>query len=298
MEHVKVRNVSVAFIGIDATPLPGMRAPFNFMGFFNATQLQNVQALLNQGDQDQFRVVFGHYPTSFVGSYLRDVIKEARVYFCGHLHTMFGWIDQMFTRHSGSKLLELELGDWKENRRYRIFAFDQGQFAFADMTFESGQANTAVIITNPRDPLFSSEQETYSVGSSRSIRTLVFSDQDVKQVTCQIDMGKTSSMIQSDDPDVTGHLYELPWNPKEYQRGLHVIKITVQSSSGNTVTKSQTFSLDGSHKNFPFLGSVILLLDWVFISKLAFLVVTLGVLAVLVFFRWMHFKYLDSAHPR
>ncbi len=34
-------------------------------------------------------------------------------------------VSEMFTRHSGSDLLELELADFKEARKYRILAFDK-----------------------------------------------------------------------------------------------------------------------------------------------------------------------------
>lgn len=38
-------------------------------------------------------------------------------YLCGHLHTLFGLMRKMYTRHSNG-MLELELGDWKISRMY------------------------------------------------------------------------------------------------------------------------------------------------------------------------------------
>ena len=39
-------------------------------------------------------------------------------YLCGHLHTMLGTFPQIHAVHSVENFMELELGDWKENRRY------------------------------------------------------------------------------------------------------------------------------------------------------------------------------------
>ena len=38
----------------------------------------------------------------------------------------------MYTMHPDTDLLELELADWKDNRRFRVIAFDQGFLSFAD----------------------------------------------------------------------------------------------------------------------------------------------------------------------
>ena len=42
--------------------------------------------------------------------------RNATAYLCGHLHTLAGIIPNMYARHK-SGLLELELGDWKDERR-------------------------------------------------------------------------------------------------------------------------------------------------------------------------------------
>ena len=39
------------------------------------------------------------------------------VYLCGHLHTLGNAVPQMHAVHRDGHL-ELELGDWKDNRRY------------------------------------------------------------------------------------------------------------------------------------------------------------------------------------
>ena len=49
---------------------------------------------------------------------LREIIgkfDESYVYLCGHLHTQGGLVTKMYTMHRAG-FLELELGDWKDNR--------------------------------------------------------------------------------------------------------------------------------------------------------------------------------------
>ena len=41
--------------------------------------------------------------------------RNAAYYLCGHLHTFGGFITRMYTRHN-TGTIELELGDWRDNR--------------------------------------------------------------------------------------------------------------------------------------------------------------------------------------
>ena len=51
----------------------------------------------------------------------RDIVallfdrRTGDVYLCGHLHTLNGYMPAMYTRHPAGNL-ELEVGDWKDNR--------------------------------------------------------------------------------------------------------------------------------------------------------------------------------------
>lgn len=42
--------------------------------------------------------------------------KESMVYLCGHLHTLGGTVPDMYTLQQEG-FLELELADWKDNRK-------------------------------------------------------------------------------------------------------------------------------------------------------------------------------------
>ena len=44
------------------------------------------------------------------------LFRNVTAYLCGHLHTLAGLVPNMYARHKNG-LLELELGDWRDNRR-------------------------------------------------------------------------------------------------------------------------------------------------------------------------------------
>ena len=44
----------------------------------------------------------------------------------GHLHNLIGLAPEMYTKQADG-YLELELADWKDNRKYRIAALDRGK---------------------------------------------------------------------------------------------------------------------------------------------------------------------------
>ncbi|CAJ0951929.1 unnamed protein product [Ranitomeya imitator] len=99
-------------------------------------------------------VWFGHYPTSTIVSPspgVRAVMSPAVAYMCGHLHTLGGLAPVLHSQHLQGTL-ELELGDWMHNRRFRIFAFDHDLFSFVDLQHEEWPA---ILITNPKSALYS-----------------------------------------------------------------------------------------------------------------------------------------------
>lgn len=94
-----VQNVD--FIGIDFTPSPGFKQPYNFMGYLDDEEVIKVKQLIKDSNSE-FKIFFGHYPTSFVGSSvdIRDLMSEGTAYLCGHLHTLFHMVNRMYTRHT------------------------------------------------------------------------------------------------------------------------------------------------------------------------------------------------------
>lgn len=70
----------------------------------------------------KYTIVFGHYPTSCIitegHKSIRSLIVEAPgswTYLCGHFHMLGGLVPNMYTLQK-TGFLELELGDWKDNR--------------------------------------------------------------------------------------------------------------------------------------------------------------------------------------
>lgn len=56
-------------------------------------------------------------------------------YLCGHYHTVFNLVQHMYAMHDDNAL-ELELGDFKENRKFRVLSIDHGLLNFIDVTFK------------------------------------------------------------------------------------------------------------------------------------------------------------------
>ncbi|CAF3963454.1 unnamed protein product, partial [Rotaria sp. Silwood2] len=84
------------------------------------------------------------------------------VFLNGHLHSLR---KHLYARHSDG-LLELELEDWKVNRKFRIVTIDAGILSFGDFRF--GQSIYAVICNpketkfkTPREPLYRLSQSTH-----------------------------------------------------------------------------------------------------------------------------------------
>lgn len=124
MYQVKKDLYKYSFIGIDACLEPGPRRPFNFVGMLEKSEIVTLNKLLDQAEKtSNFTVWFGHFPTSCIlseGENVRHLIgklKQGLVYLCGHLHRLGGLVPQMYTLQKEG-FLELELGDWKDNRMY------------------------------------------------------------------------------------------------------------------------------------------------------------------------------------
>lgn len=104
--------------------LTGPRRPFNFIGHLDDLEVKELHSLILQTESgpNNYTVFFGHFPTSCILSpgndNVRDIIgrhKPGLVYVCGHLHKLGGLIPNMYTLQQAG-FLELELGDWKDNR--------------------------------------------------------------------------------------------------------------------------------------------------------------------------------------
>uniref|UniRef100_A0A3B4U5A8 Transmembrane protein 62 n=1 Tax=Seriola dumerili TaxID=41447 RepID=A0A3B4U5A8_SERDU len=245
-----------SFVCADATLTPGPKRPYNFFGILNQTQMDLLDTFRVESLKSNQSIWFGHYTTSTVVSPspgVRDMMS-AVAYLCGHLHTLGGLMPVLHSRHPQGTL-ELELGDWMDNR-YRVLAFDHDLLSFSDLRFEQWPA---VLITNPKDaqylhpgvePLGRIRRTTHII--------LAFSEAQITAVHVSVDgepLGKGHS--------AGGPLYVLLWDPSLYLTGLHTIRVKVeQDSAGRSTVREQHFTLeDDLTPSFGFVQSFILLTD-------------------------------------
>uniref|UniRef100_H3DPM0 Transmembrane protein 62 n=1 Tax=Tetraodon nigroviridis TaxID=99883 RepID=H3DPM0_TETNG len=139
-----------SFVCVDATLTPGPKRPYNFFGILEQAQMDLLDGFRAESRSSNQTIWFGHYTTSTVVSAspgLREMMSAGVAYLCGHLHTLGGLMPVLHSRHPRGTL-ELELGDWMDNRRYRVLALDHDLFSFADLKFEQWPV---VLVTNPKE---------------------------------------------------------------------------------------------------------------------------------------------------
>lgn len=242
------------FLGIDACLSPGPKRPFNFVGMLNKTESLHLKHLIEKAKKNdvQYTIAFGHYPTSCIISEgqgtVRNMIVEAPgcwVYLCGHFHMLGGLVPNMYTLQKNG-FLELELGDWKDNRIYRVGAMDHGLFSFIDVLH--GQW-PVILVTNPKHALYAVpyREQGFNIIHSTHVRVLIFSLSQVQLVQIQFNEEGWLNATH-----VKGPLYVIPWNPKTYSTGVHHIHVRARDADGRERGINQPFSLDGTRMDFRF----------------------------------------------
>ena len=199
---------SYQVIGFDACPASGTRRPFNFFGHVGQDTVDQLESALQKSSSNRnihHRFVIGHYPLSVLtskrssgsGRTAQELIDlHATMYFCGHLHTLFGFVPRMHIHHRKG-MVEAEIGDWKDHRKFRVVVVDHDVVSFADLTFQSSaetvlptlnengiireskcsKPNPAVLISNPKNALYQmpgKEPTAEIVAKSTHIRVLLF----------------------------------------------------------------------------------------------------------------------------
>ncbi|CAF0957061.1 unnamed protein product [Brachionus calyciflorus] len=277
------------FIAIDACVEPGPRRPFNFFGGLNKKELDLIEKFSDTSVKSNGTIWFGHFPTSTIYSPInpRNLMKNGVAYLCGHLHTLGGLLPSMYARHPNG-LLELELADWKDNRMFRLMAFDSGLFSFKDFKLSKNldKNNIFVLITNPKSLQFKTTNQREPLKNMRystHIRFLVFSRNKILSAKVFVDdvpIGEGTKVKES------YALYSVGWNPFYYSNGVHKIKIVIQDDKNNIEIVSQEFALDESLKEFKMLSNFILLVDQIYFTRTGFYLSTSGILIILLFFRF------------
>lgn len=258
-------GVNVAFLGVDACPEPGIRRPFNFIGILDQAEQIAIHKLKAEAEKADHIVWFGHYPTSCILSLeneaqklnLRQLIgstHRSQVYVCGHLHSMGGMVPRMYTKQKKG-YLELELGDWKDNRMFRLAAIDHGHFSFVD---QKHNVWPLVLVTNPKHAMYimPGREPLQLIQDSSHIRMLIFNDVTVKSVEISFDKISWMACKQAKGP-----LYVVKWLPHLFKTGLHYLYVKVNDELEREAIIEHPFTLDGSLMNFEITARILLMWD-------------------------------------
>ena len=234
------RGQKFNIIAVDATWAVGMNYPFNFVGYIDRTEQSSLDGLVSSLKNDEVSIMFGHYPTSVVAQfdYIRTLISRGLVYLSGHLHDLALFrMYQMYSFHDKDNL-ELELVDWKNNRKFRILAVDHGKLSFTDVKFDDWPI---ALVTYPKDTKFMMpSKENYSHYEENTIKVLVFHKINISKVIIGIDM---ETEVEASAVD-GGPLYVLPWDAGKYKKGAHRITVKVVDENKTVKEFQQDFTLN------------------------------------------------------
>ena len=215
----------LSIVAMDASLNPGPKKVYNFLGHLTARHLTQLAELKAEAELSEHQLYFGHFPLSCIvpSTEAKGIVSGGLAYLSGHLHTLGGLAPKLYTIHrSGTP--ELELGDWKENRMWRLLAVDNGLLSFSDQ--RHGEGWPVVLVTNPKSasrvaPVVESVDK---ILASHLVRVLVFSVSQVTEVKVAIDGGDWIDM--SEDKEQAG-VYTAPWAPQDYAGASHNLKVVV-----------------------------------------------------------------------
>ncbi|KAJ3406595.1 Transmembrane protein 62 [Chytriomyces hyalinus] len=265
------------FASLDACPVIGVARPFNFFGILDTNDMNALAAIIDQSQRESHRHVFlaTHYPLSTMiktartndGRDFNQLARGASLWVSGHLHRLVGGV-RLYTFHKDTDLLELEVGDLKENAVYRIVAVDHDMISFTDEVVSvgdwksSGGPAPVILVTNPRDARFASpaHEPVQLVRESSHVRVLVYSFNEGRvSVRGMIDgkrelgdfvyVGKTrgwSNVTALKETENHVPMYVASWTPQNFDDGKdHWLHIEVIDSAGKISTKRTVFRVDG-----------------------------------------------------
>ncbi len=153
-----------------------------------------------------------------------------------------------------------------------------------------------ILITNPKSLQFKTLNNREPLGRmlySTHIRFLVFAKRKIEIAQVFIDNLKIGQAKQHEDSP----LFVLEWRARDFEKGVHVLKVIVEDSEGNMATNLIEFSLDNSIKTFKILPSLILMNDHIYFTRLAFYSVTISLISIMFFFRFNRKRFVVSFIP-
>lgn len=166
----------------------------------------------------------------------------------------------MHVRHPEG-YLELELGDFKDNRRFRIMAVDHDLVSFVDVALRAdGQLDwPLVLITNPKDAhyLIPRREPVDRIASSTHIRLLAFSSAPIASIRVQVD---GTDVDAAQIRHIDGPLWVAPWTAPRSPE-LHSIVVTVRDAVGRERRVEAPFSTNGRAVPLRLRSNVLLMTD-------------------------------------
>jgi hypothetical protein len=285
LHQEEVDGVKYNFLALDASAEPGTKRPYNFIGMIPGFELDRVEKLLRSSPAN-YTVWFAHYPTSTIMTppgynHIRRFIgnfDESSIFVAGHLHTLAGLAPRMYTLQPEG-FLELELGDFMKNRRYRVGVFDHGLFSFADVKLGTWPV---AVITNPKSNLFNNpfKEDIKLQQYSTHIRILAWSTSEISSCKVKLNDGPWINCVKK-----TKLFFVVPWNPAQFSHGKHSLELLVGDDDGRIFNEVQIFSLDGSRNQFDFLAKFVLMSDITTVFQVAFFMAFVLCLLPLVIFK-------------
>ena len=253
----KPKYGTYSFIGIDACPEPGLKRPFNFFGILSDRDVAQLALMAQQSVSHNHTIWFSHYPTATLAinyyTSLKPVLASSNclAFLCGHLHHLGGVTYTLYSRQPDG-YLELELADWKVNRRYRIMAIDHDLASFVDTNYMKWPV---ILVTNPKEASLSAPivEPLIRMKYSTHIRVLIFSPHSIDSCVARID----GIELTGSSRHVQGPLYVINWDPNHFAHGLHTLQIQV-NSTGLITSKTSSFSLDGQVPLYSIISYYIL----------------------------------------
>ncbi|URE32907.1 Ser Thr protein phosphatase family protein [Musa troglodytarum] len=262
------------FIGIDDTLSIGIRGPSNLFGHPTEKRMAVVESELQYWDiypsESVTKILFGHFPMSFTASSEKGQRYESLFarqsvssYICGHLHGNFS--RQLWRLHP-SKLSsdvlvprkakgfwEWELGDWKESRLIRILSIDGGVVSFHDIELPrkhdvQDEFQTTIVITYPADSRNMNNMEQNNQSFRNDINALVFSTQQIINVTAKVFDSFRDYKIVEEVPlqlisAVDKPLFHGKWNTESYRSASatrYLLQVSVMDYQGKETKQSPT----------------------------------------------------------
>ncbi|XP_060684650.1 transmembrane protein 62 isoform X1 [Hemiscyllium ocellatum] len=281
-----------SFICVDATLSPGPKRPLNFFGVLQQNKMGELSKLASETVNSNHTIWLGHYTTSTIISAspgIQQLMSSAIAYLCGHLHTLGGLMPVLHSRNTEGTL-ELELGDWMDNRKYRLLAFDHDLFSFVDLSLNKWPA---VLITNPKSALYRSpgHEPLRKIKYSTHIRVLVFSPSQVTSVQISIDGISIGSAVH-----IEGPFFSIAWKPEDYTEGIHYIEVRAEDTTGRTTVKGHDFAVE-EIKLLPFdlVASFILLTRHYLMAKVVFILVFLANICLIIAVRFQRNPQLKES---